>query len=54
MRVPQADYAFPPIPTETITVDGDISDWDPVAPYIADIFTLEDNCTTPGSDIDAQ
>jgi len=52
MAIPQASIDIPPIPTATITVDGDPSDWDAIPAYLQDINTVDDQTAAAGSDVE--
>lgn len=52
MIIPQADVNIPVIPSANITIDGGVSDWALVDPYVLDDNTFEDDISVSGSDIE--
>lgn len=52
MIIPQADVNIPAIPSANITIDGGVSDWALIDPYVLDDNTREDDISVPGSDIE--
>ena len=52
MIIPQADVNIPVIPSANITIDGGVSDWALVEPYVLDDNTFEDDISVSGSDIE--
>ena len=52
MSLPQASAAALAIPTAAITVDGAVSDWDEVDPYLVDANTAGDNVSLSGTDLE--
>ena len=52
MTIPQADINIAAIPSANITIDGGVSDWALVEPYVLDDNTFEDDISVSGSDIE--